>query len=102
MARGRDRPPLRLHRQVPGRDRLRDDEGIRGDPGLVAPAPSPQQARVDLGQALRSGAWRSDKARPPIDTTSATTISVAATANVTCMPVVTSAGLAVVMSAVAD
>ena len=39
---------------------------------------------------------------PPSAITSATTISVAATANVTCMPVVTSAGLAVVMSAVAD
>ena len=49
MARGRHGSALRLHGQVSRSDRLRCHAGVRGHPWITAFAPSPQQARADLG-----------------------------------------------------
>src|ERR1043165_3845578 len=53
LARRRHGSALRVHGEVSGRDRLRCHQGVRRDPGIAAHAPSPQQARADLGATGR-------------------------------------------------
>src|SRR5487761_1306760 len=52
---GGDRAALRLHREIPGRDRFRDGAAFRASSRRTAAASPSQQARADMAEAVLDG-----------------------------------------------